>query len=492
MSLPGSEELVGAPPVFAILCDDHDTPLPPKVEGARLFLAGGLCGAPVRIQELPLDGGDGVRLVLGLHPGEFELGAVQTALRRIGVDPLGVEIVDLPAASGSADRLTTLLAGAVARVRRFPGATPEETKLRIPGAFSRRALLRMEAPVYIGAPRIDPQACVAGTGCHVCVPACPAGALTFASGSIAYDKETCIACGICVTTCTTGAVRNPTAVPEGVADQIAAYVRTSQDPAVGVVYICRDGAIPPLPEGMYPVRVPCTGMLTVGWLLAPLTMGAGTVVALPCGTVGCGLGNEERLAGVVGDAATILGVVEAVAGRVGHRLVGPPSPPLPDLEMPEDAFGPAGEAAVVAALASSLAAPEAEIALGSARLGWVTIDEAVCTACTRCAQVCPTDALAHRDVDGTIEIDFDPMLCVACGTCVEVCPESGANELWRGLRWPDLVAGPQVLRRETTATCEVCGGPIAPSAMLDRIAAMLGDEHAATLKLISRRCLRCR
>jgi hypothetical protein len=42
------------------------------------------------------------------------------------------------------------------------------------------------------------------------------------------------------------------------------------------------------------------------------------------------------------------------------------------------------------------------------------------------------------------------------------------------------------------ARCVGCGAPIAPRQMLQRIAALLGSEHAAALPVLTRYCPDCR
>jgi len=111
-----------------------------------------------------------------------------------------------------------------------------------------------------------------------------------------------------------------------------------------------------------------------------------------------------------------------------------------------------------------------------------------------CATVCPTDALRSANSNDGVHIDFDPRDCVACGQCVTVCPEidRGAIRHRKGFDPDDWHRGRRKIRHEATARCEVCGKPVAPAAMLDRIATILGDEHSATIAAIGTRCIECR
>ena len=44
------------------------------------------------------------------------------------------------------------------------------------------------------------------TGCGVCVPLCPTGAITLAEGKARVDETACTGCGACVEVCPTGAM----------------------------------------------------------------------------------------------------------------------------------------------------------------------------------------------------------------------------------------------------------------------------------------------
>jgi formate hydrogenlyase subunit 6/NADH:ubiquinone oxidoreductase subunit I len=110
-----------------------------------------------------------------------------------------------------------------------------------------------------------------------------------------------------------------------------------------------------------------------------------------------------------------------------------------------------------------------------------------------CAQICPTDALHSFAADDTV-LDLDPRLCVACGQCLDICPESerGAIAMSIGFDLADWAMGRREVRRDSLPRCESCGSPIAPLAMLERIASMLGPEHSAVTGLLNTRCLACR
>ncbi len=470
-----------------VVCADHDTPVPRSNRlPCDVMAVPGLCRDPATIAGAGVDDPE----ALILHLGEFDLGFVQGAIRATGVDPLGVPIVtlgDMP----SPDQIDVLAAGAMARHAAFPGSRPEHAKMRWPELISRRRLFALNVPQYVGAPSIDPSTCVAEQGCRLCVDTCPASALTWSSGMVAFDVDTCAACGICVTTCPTRATTNPTITEAQIASQIEAMVRASSTP-LGIEFRCRDARPRPLADGWFLVEVPCTGMLTIGWILAPLMLGAGAVATPTCGESGCGIGNDEVLAPRRTAARMLLDELGLFTGLVrdgaAHAI---PAPIGGDTAHRPNTFR---DADVFLALADLANTTDTLFTSDVASIGVVTIDGATCTICEQCTSVCPPGALASRHHDGTVDISFDPFTCVGCAMCINTCPEIDSNAiiLDRTFDLAELVLGNRVILSGSTAVCEVCGGPIAPSAMLDRIQSMLGPDHAGTLDLISRRCLKCR
>ena len=467
-----------------LLCSDHETP---SVALDGVSLVERLCFDPSAIAAVR---DEAQHLVIGIHRDDADMVRFQSAMRRIGFDPLGVGIVDLSLLTDP-QALDATLAGVVARTEAFPGASPEQAKLVPAPGISRRSLLSALVPLTIGAPLIDRGACVADEGCRACATSCPVGALTWEGGSISYDKAACVACGICVTTCPVGAVINPTVTPEAVEAQIAAMLDASAAAPVGIRYMCRDGESPGGP-GWLDVYVPCTGMLTASWLLAPLAMGAAATDATPCAESGCSLGNDHRIASTLTDTRTILDALGLDWERVGPVKVTLLTPfPAPTANGPM--FGPSAERQVIECLASIHNTYTAAASLDSTPVGAVSIDPVTCTACAICARTCPTNALTATTTSEVV-IEFDPRLCVACAQCVGACPEieRSAISMSTGFDLADWERGRREMRRDSVPKCESCGKPVAPSAMLERITAMLGSEHAATATILRTRCLDCR
>ena len=478
-----------------LVCDDG---LRRKGDAAGLgaVLVPRLCREPERIGELA-DGA--ARLVLGLCATRFSLGPVQREARRAGFDPLGVEIVDLDAAGGDPGRLSVLLAAAVARAGAFAGSRPEHAKLTFPAQTSRRALLTFALPEYVAAPDVDPTRCAADRGCRACVTVCPQGAISFANGRIAHDRNVCEPCGRCVTACPTGATENPAATAAQVEAQVRALLRAPGDgrggPPRGIVYRCRRATRVETAPGWFPVTVPCTAMVTEGWLLAPLVLGAGSVAVRTCTDGGCSLAQDAVVLERVEWCRRFLTAMVVPAGRMSLDPDAAPPAGAPPAQAVSDPFGPVGAAGVLLALADAAGVDEIDTRTGMSTaggsIGVVDIDPGVCTGCGTCAASCPTGALQASDDAGWRSLSFDANLCVACGTCTSRCPEGGrgAITLRPLVDLSRLRQGRTVASTSELVACRSCGAPVAPAALLARIEDLVGDERVLNAL---RRCQDCR
>jgi len=462
-----------------LVCADDPSPaVTLEVPEANVVAVDNLCTSPKQIATKVPEGE--ALLVLAVHREVADRGAIQSAARQLGFDPLSVGIVDLSATTGAAQASLACEAN-LARISRFPGSVPQQVKLVPNQRKTRKAFLSLGAPVYVGAPMIDGPSCVADQGCKLCVTECPTDALSSTGGAVAYDVTKCVACGICVTTCPTGAIENPSVDPGAVEAEIQTAVNRSPDP-LGIRFRCRDSVVA-AESGWYQVEVPCTGMLTVGWAFAPLLLGAAHVDAVPCGAGGCGLGNDERLEKTMRDVATAVETISTDASDLARSA---------SASVHQGWLNHGSTGRVLSQVTGAHAV--LSMTFDTADVGMINIDPSTCTACEMCAQICPTDALRSAPNVTGVRISFDPQICVGCGQCVATCPEleHGAIELKRGFDVSEWAAARREVRYEPTAACEICGEPVAPAAMLSRIKEMLGEEATETMALVSRRCINCR
>ncbi|MBA3876951.1 MAG: hypothetical protein C0498_08445 [Anaerolinea sp.] len=465
------------------------------LEAAEVRVVRGLCNDP----ELIARHADGVSsLVLAMCSADFVSGPVQAAARRAGLDPLGLEIVDVRAANGDIERLILLLEAAVARAQCFAGSAPENARMIFPKAVTRRALLKLRIAEYVAVPSIEPSRCVADRGCRACVEACPRGAIVLSDGAISIDPAPCDACGLCTTACPVQAIVDPTVTPA----QLDAQVRTLLDPSSGpsgprgILFSCRRSRRVETAPGWYPVVVPCTGMAPASWLLAPLLLGAAAVAVRLCGDGECPLGRDEAALERVAFCRRLLGSMgwsqDRVAAAPGDVLLAP----VPGSDHADhNIFAPGAAGHVLHALAEQGSDGSAFVfEHPGSPVGIVEIRADACTACGMCARTCPTEALVVAPRDGAVEITFDGVRCTACGQCVASCPEvaHGAIALRRVASRDALAQGATRLAGSDVASCVRCGRPVAPHAMLQRVAGLLGPKERRVMQILERYCLDCR
>jgi ferredoxin len=471
------------------------------------------------LADMVRDGG-AARLVLGLCSGRDLTPRIQAQARKAGLDPLGIEVLNLGAwaarvhpSSQATDQARVLLIAAIARAQAFPGSRPENVRPHLPPRLSRRALFTLSLLEYRAVPSILAVRCAAPGGCRLCVSACPRAALQAADGRVTLDKLACDGCGLCVSACPREAIAFPGHAPA----QLAAQIRALLDPGVaelwprGILFTCRgsapglarqaqrDGA---LPAGWFPVAVPCLGMVLPTWPLACLALGAAAVALAPC-PGRCPFAQDETIAGRVAYCRELLRLLDDDVERV--RLVQDladlpplpataPHPPVAPASLHPASPAPDAAAQVHLHLARTSGAPtDLSLPHPHAPFGLIRVRDG-CTGCGVCATTCPTGALTLERSNGDLTLTFDAALCVACSQCLPVCPEA-ANEVLSLERVTDLrrlAEGRVTLYEDREWRCEVCGAPIAPEGMLRRIEALLGDEHATTLGVIARYCPRCR
>jgi len=470
--------------------------------GAGVEVVTDLCHDPARLAELisrtAVD-----RLVLGLCTQPRAPHDFQAQVRKRGLDPFALELLSLAGAGPAAARL---LAAAAARLRAFPGSRPEQLKLRLlslEDRRSRRSLFTLPPSTYEPVASVAGAVCLGEERCGLCLSACPVGALTAVGGKAAVDRDVCVSCGICVGLCPAGAIGLPGASLAQYEAELAVLL-SAESPRI--LFSCRragedDAATA---NGWLPVAVPCLGMVAAGWILQALAGGAVAVALRSCGEA-CRGGRAAEVAQRIAYCRSLL------------ALLGEPSPdervvlgaPLPE-DVPvfpapggADAAGPAVTLREPAASAQALlrlhrqhGSPAAQVlAHEGSPLGLVQVREETCTACGACPTVCPTGALVLDEGGEETVLSFDPRLCIACGRCVPVCPEQDHDTLVlrRATDLAALAEGRVVLKRAASARCRRCGRPIAPRAMLDRIAGLLGEEESPELlDLVSGLCTDCR
>jgi len=484
-----------------------------------------LCNRPEEIAET-FRRSRAARVVLGLCSRDYPQVEVQAHARRVGLEPFGVEVVNLGAycaqvhqRSEATDKAKLLLEAAVAKARAFPGSDPESVKPVISWdqTVSRRALFTLPPLQYEPVPSIRRGDCAFDEGCRVCAKTCPRHALEPSEqGLMVLDKLRCTGCGACVSACPQTAIDLPGVSPQQINAQIAALLNGAPLPIHprAILFVCARGtqALEGLaqegfsyPAGWLPVEIPCVGMVTPTWLLQCLNLGAASTAVLPCLRDDCRFGQREVTEGRVAYCREFLDALGAPPDSV--RLLDPHdvgelaralgSLPEPEREAGKDRprdvalFTPQATARALLGLAERFASSfDGSVAHPYSPVGVVQLAPG-CTSCEACVHACPSGALSmERDEEGRA-LTFDAGLCIGCEACAPVCPEKVVR-VEKVTDLSRLAQGKHTLHLDSQIRCEACGAPVAPGAMLSRIAGMLGSEDSGTLSFITRYCTSCR
>lgn len=469
--------------VAVVVCADE-----PRIEVEGAVAVSGLCASPAVLANEELDA---EQLVLVLHEKRYDLAFVQMALRSVGIDPLGTQILGASGTPNSSD-LGLALDGLRARAAAYTGSEPEHAKPILRSAVTRRSLFRPPQPVYLAAPMIDQDVCAAADGCRACVDVCPQDAYRWHQGRIHFNKDACEPCGRCVTACPTEAITNPAVTPDMLEAQVETLIARSSTP-VGVRFVCSRADQLDRAAGWQDVEVACSGMVPGTWLITTLLMGA-TAVSLPgCSTSGCPLGLDKDSATAVDFARAALEAAGFDADRVQRQPIGDfSSAPIARLDLGAP-FTRAGGVATMLGL-DGLAEETLRFTHEGASHGVVTIDPEACTLCAQCAQTCPTGAIEAGYDGSRVVLSFAAASCTNCLQCTIACPEISRNAITVSSTVDAalLGSGRFTLNQGTVLVCESCEKPIAPTPMMDRIGELLGEGFDDTMSYLTRRCLDCR
>ena len=534
MIRPGGEGQ-GRQPVAVLLCAHLDGTgsgldlrvvregLEQTLPGVHVRLLDEVCHRPRRIGAAVRATGAG-RVVLGVCRRGAGAAELQAEVRKAGLDPLGVEVVDLgtyavrvhPRQEATL-KARVLLAAAVARAQAFTDSRPENLKPLLPAAVSRRALLSLSLLEYQAVPAVAVERCRVEDGCRECLGACPHQALRLEGDEIRLDKSRCTSCGTCVAVCPYEALD----LPGWTARQVEAHIRALLSAPPGelapraILVMCRHGAAAleslasagaSYPVNWFPLEVPSAGMVPATWLLSLVNLGAARVGVVGCPQA-CGAtsgtqiaqrvdfcrevlrqagGDPELVSLLPADPAALLRALRTTPEESVPASVGSAAAPTA-----ANPFGHPSRARVLIALTGRFGAPSPPaIDHPASPFGLVEVG-AGCTLCGGCAAACGPGAL-RLEGDGDVALTFDPALCTACGRCLPACPEPDTLTLHHRTDLAILSRGRAALLRSPSGRCAACGGPIAPRPMLERVAALLRGEDPRMLRVVTRYCSACR
>lgn len=487
--------------------------------GDRVCLEGDICRAGFNGSLSGLD--ERSSLVVGACWGRFPEDECRNRMRKQGVDPFALAIVPL-LGEGSDDRALSRIAAAIERLKLFEGSSEKNLRPRFGAAgghMSRRQLLTMPRIRYDLIPSVEPSRCLSAVRqCRLCMRHCRSGAISLDEEGIALiEKEKCKGCGICTRECPAGAIRYPSCSPAEILKQVETLLQrrngTACDPRA-ILFACRKSALlkqdfadagGTFPEEVFPVDIPCLGMMDAFFFLSALALGATAIGLLPCSQEGCPGGGAlarvraekelaEAIIGELGIRDERIRIIEHdspddLLHRIrsfGESLGGlAPVRPLIPVDMTR-AFENHSLADFISRSDSGHFVLEglAAIPTGMLRLA----GDSSCTLCGVCAEYCPSGALRLEE-EGSRELRFSYGTCVGCGECLRRCPE-------KTLRMRKVLDAERlreqrhaVLAQEALIRCPECGDPFLTASMFRRISQGLPDTTAAA---VLRMCPDCR
>ena len=344
-------------------------------------------------------------------------------------------------------------------------------------------------------------------GCQRCLDVCPADAIESVESRIKIDPFLCQGCASCTQACPTGAISY--AYP----DRKTSLQRISQlingykalhDKAPAILFYQDQLKQPQLlqeisrtaPQQVLPFPVQSMASIGSEVLLATLGMGAAQIFlaepnVLPKkvrnslhDTVQC----SQRLLQALSLEPAYLTLLHQ---RDISRLDDEPLAPI-IANVPDQAWGETKREILLNAL-RRLSMNQGNVQLSNAShcaLGSLDINQARCTLCQACVNLCPASALSSNGA----RLFFRASRCVQCGLCVQGCPEDAlalSNDFYFNSARKDSEG---LLATITQAHCIQCGEAFASQQLVNKsieILSQLPDYHAQQLDLI-KMCPQCR
>jgi len=446
-------------------------------------------------------------------------------LRQLGIHPLGTSIIDmrgsLPQDKALADefkqRIKILLQGGLARVKAFPGTIPGQERPRIlldREKLDRRSLLTLTVIDYQPTPAMQRRRCKFREGCRLCQTRCPTQAIIGQGDKMVIDRDKCLPCGSCLSSCPAGAITLPKYSQGEIGAQVRAVLAPSsgQLEPRGIAFYCNREGHPPeylTPQG-YPyhpgwffIELPSEGLITASWILYCFALGAAAVTIITCRDR-CPRRIKDELKGHLAYCQELLSRLAQPGQRLvlltshesdllRERFASLPAPWLPyPPEKDPLLLDPYPERRNYLSLMRLLGHTGVDPSTLKfthpySPFAKLRLEEGLCNGCGICARSCPTSALYLEERSNNVRLIYNPSLCWACGKCAEICPQKAlqieriTDPLW-------LNQGTMEVFEDLLVCCSVCKTPFINKKLLRQ----LQQKGGVSIDLSSQVCGRCR
>lgn len=484
-----------------------------EANGQRVFISNKPCEDG--LEDL-FRGGTPDFLVVGGCRDDFRTAGFKETLRKKGVDPFAMSIVNL-AGEHSTERAALLLNAQAERLKLFKGTKEKNLRLKfgqITGNLSRRQLFSAPKPRYTLVPSIEEKMCRSvSRQCRICGKECPSQAIVFENGKPAFiDKDKCSSCGICVNACPSGAIVYPYFTPQEIMAELEALLQNNYHAAgdsQAILFAC-DSSLSPLndlmsagrlPAGSLPVTLPCIGMLNSFLFLYTLGLGAPAVGVLSCSGSCEKNANMESIRNEMMLAEKILKSLSVSGNRLTFLNAGSSSVEreVADfrkniINMDEVCFGKrlekmSGDIKINCYSLKKLLVRLSELTSINISIsgtpaipaGFVSMDHgSACTFCGVCLKHCPSGALVMEENPDSRQLVFNYEECTGCAECMRICPEKALG-MKRVLDTGRLRSAPKaIIANESPIFCRDCGKVFLNSALLHKLKDKLGVSDLET------------
>ena len=339
-----------------------------------------------------------------------------------------------------------------------------------------------------------PDICAGGTAdqeaCGVCIPACPYDVIRRDAENhlrMAVDHMACEGCGACVSACPTSALRFTEPSPEELYTRLAALLAPLPNPPREahniILFHCGEQGRRvlqeagrrslPYPATVLPVEVPCLRYVSEANLLAAFRLGAAGVGLLGCET--CQHGERQQLfekldfcqvtLDAFGFGADRLQLMtaddntqeQAIARLKNFAETVDPAPVQSHGHQLRQTGNREVIAEAIAAFIEQVGEEPGQRQLSASHpFAFAEVQEAGCTLCRSCVNVCP--AHAFKLEESTSSLQFKHLACVACGLCETVCPENVIT-LRHEIYFDRAALDYQTVVQDDMVACAHCGKP---------------------------------
>jgi ferredoxin len=406
---------------------------------------------------------------------------------------------------------------------------PSEEELRRVGERAAELIGEFSKPVEVS---YTADICAGGAAnleaCGACVGACPYDAIGRDPENhlrVKIDHMACEGCGACVSACPTGALRftepSPDELDAAMAALLAPLHGRNGDEPLTLLFHCGEEGRRTLeaasrqtlsyPASVLPVEVPCLRFVSEAHILEAFRLGAAGVGLLGCETCrhgerellgqkldfcrvtldAFGLGSE-RLRLITADESARSQAVGAISGFA--QTVSPT--PIRFDAQPAKRDHRQVIAQAVKTFIGQLGREPGRRPLASTQpYAVVEVNEAGCTLCRSCVNVCPTHAFSLDEKNQSL--NFKHISCVACGLCEKVCPEHVIT-LRHEVYFDKSALDDLTVVQDRMVSCLKCGKPYVNQKALEAVEARLLplesllDTFAGNRRGLLRMCPDCR